>query len=105
MLQKEKIPINYEKIMFAHFPYCSSMKLFPEKFHQLWVKYFEGSPINEVMPILGTRNVDNLQRRLVQTKLKNYYYIINLEDMSLWSIHYINSSTIRCIYHIKVLCS
>ncbi|CAF3866241.1 unnamed protein product [Rotaria sp. Silwood1] len=28
-------------------------------------KYFGESPINEIMPILGTRNVKNLQRRLI----------------------------------------
>ena len=61
---KEKATINYDKIIFIHFTYCSSMKMFPTKFHTLWNKYFGESPINEVRPILGTRNVDNLQRRL-----------------------------------------
>ncbi|CAF4590783.1 unnamed protein product [Rotaria socialis] len=60
---KEKSSINYDKSIFAHFTYCSSMKTFPVKFHSLWDKYFDKSPINEVIPILGTRNVDNLQRR------------------------------------------
>jgi hypothetical protein len=60
---KEKLPIQYDKNMFVHFTYCSSMRTFPSKFHSLWNKYFGESPINEVMPILGTRNVENLQRR------------------------------------------
>ncbi|CAF0808658.1 unnamed protein product [Adineta steineri] len=30
---------NYGQSMFVHFTYCSSMKSFPEKFHQLWNKY------------------------------------------------------------------
>jgi hypothetical protein len=68
---KEKQLINYEKILFIHFTYCSSMKLFPVKFHNLWTKYFGESPINEITPILGTRNVENLQRRLVHTRSLN----------------------------------
>jgi len=66
--KEEKIIINYGKMMFVHFTYCSNMKNFPMKFHELWNKYFIDSPINEVKPILGTRNVNNLQRRLVQNK-------------------------------------
>ncbi|CAF1403495.1 unnamed protein product, partial [Rotaria sp. Silwood1] len=53
---KEKLPINYQKTLFVHFTYCSSMKLFPVKFYELWNKYFGESPINEITPILGTRN-------------------------------------------------
>ncbi|CAF3413328.1 unnamed protein product, partial [Rotaria socialis] len=68
---KDKLLVNYEKSIFVHFTYCSSMKTFPMKFHTLWEKYFDKSPINEVTPILGTRNVDNLQRRLIHTKSKN----------------------------------
>ncbi|CAF3242503.1 unnamed protein product [Rotaria socialis] len=68
---KEKQLVNYEKSIFVHFTYCSSMKTFPIKFHTIWEKYFDKSPINEVTPILGTRNVDNLQRRLIHTNSKN----------------------------------
>jgi len=65
---KEKVPIDYKKTLFVHFTYCSNMTTFPRKFHSLWNKYFEQSPINEVTPILGTRNVNNLQRQLVHTR-------------------------------------
>ncbi|CAF3905745.1 unnamed protein product [Rotaria sp. Silwood1] len=65
---REKVPIDYKKTIFIHFTYCSSMKTFPVKFHNLWNKYFGESPINEIIPILGTRNVNNLQRRLVHTR-------------------------------------
>ena len=44
------------------------MTTFPRKFHELWNKYFELSPINEVTPILGTRNAKNLQQRLVYNR-------------------------------------
>ncbi|CAF5119257.1 unnamed protein product, partial [Rotaria sp. Silwood1] len=60
---KESTEIDYDKVLFIYFTYCSSMKMFPLKFHTLWSKYFGESPINEIMPILGTRNVKNLQRR------------------------------------------
>ncbi|CAF2889661.1 unnamed protein product [Rotaria sp. Silwood2] len=70
---KEKIPVDYGKTMFVHFTYCSGMKTFPSKFHALWNKYFGQSPINEVVPILGTRNVKNLQRRLVHAYTINKY--------------------------------
>ena len=69
--KKEKMPINYDKIIFIHFTYCFSMKTFPKKFHKLWDQYFGQSPINEITPILGTRNADNIQRRLVNTKYTN----------------------------------
>ncbi|CAF1393834.1 unnamed protein product [Rotaria sordida] len=65
---KEKVTVDYCKTTFVHFTYCSSMKIFPRKFHTLWNKYFGESPISEVKPILGTRNVNNLQRRLVHTR-------------------------------------
>ena len=65
---QEKQLIDYGKTIFVHFTYCSNMRTFPLKFHTLWDKYFGESPINEVIPILGTRNADNLQRRLVHTR-------------------------------------
>ena len=60
--------IDHTKSMFVHFTYCSSMKTFPSKFHSLWQKYFAQSPIADITPIVGTRNVDNLQRRLMHTR-------------------------------------
>jgi hypothetical protein len=35
---QEKVPIDYGKIMFVHFTYCSNMTIFPQKFHTLWNK-------------------------------------------------------------------
>lgn len=61
-------PINHGISMFVHFTYCSNMKTFPKKFHELWQKYFNTSPINDIIPVLGTRNVLNLQKRLLHTK-------------------------------------
>ena len=65
---QEIIPVDYGKTMFVHFTYCTNMQTFPAKFHSLWNKYFGSSPINEITPILGTRNVQNLQRRLTHTR-------------------------------------
>ncbi|CAF1366766.1 unnamed protein product [Adineta steineri] len=65
---KVKEPIDYGQTLFVHFTYCSNMKSFPSKFHNLWQKYFQESPINDITPILGTRNVNNLQQHLVHTR-------------------------------------
>ena len=66
---KEKTQTDYEYNMFVHFTFCSSMKHFPRQFHLLWHKYFETSPINDVKPVLGTRNSDNLLRTLIEKKV------------------------------------
>ncbi|CAF1166966.1 unnamed protein product [Rotaria sordida] len=66
--QQRQERLDYGRTMFIHFTYCSSMKTFPRKFHALWDKYFGESPINEVLPVLGTRNVKNLQRQLTYTR-------------------------------------
>ncbi|CAF1097599.1 unnamed protein product [Adineta ricciae] len=63
-----KAPVDYGHTMFVHFTYCSNMRSFPKKFHSLWQKYFEHSPINDINPVLGTRNANNLQLRLVRTR-------------------------------------
>jgi hypothetical protein len=65
---QDKMPKDHGKTMFIDFTYCTAMRYFPFKFHTLRHTYFEYSPINEVTPILGTRNVDNLQRHLVHIR-------------------------------------
>ena len=60
--------VDYEYNMFIHFTFCSSMKHFPRQFHILWNKYFNSSPINDIKPILSTRNPENLLRTLVSNK-------------------------------------
>ena len=64
-----KIPVNDENNIFIHFTYCSNMRTFPIRFHALWEKYFSSSPIGDINPILGTRNVKNLQRRMTYTRV------------------------------------
>lgn len=49
-----------------HFTFCSSMTNFSIHYHYLWDKYFSNSHINDSTPMLGTRNVQNLQRESVQ---------------------------------------
>ena len=68
---KEKILVDYDKTMFVHFTYCSSMRSFPKQFHKMWNKYFGESPINEIVPVLGPRNADNLERQLMHTRMMN----------------------------------
>ncbi|CAF1396857.1 unnamed protein product [Rotaria sordida] len=65
---KEHVGIDYDKLMFIHFTYCLSMRAFPLKFHILWNKYFDEPPIDEVLPVLGIRNVKNLHRQLSYTR-------------------------------------
>ena len=60
---REKLPHDYEEHLFIHFTYCANMKTFPVRFHPLWTNYFNSSPINDITPVLGTRNVLNLQRQ------------------------------------------
>ena len=67
---EERLSIDYEKNLFIHFTYCTSMRTFPSRFMALWKKYFSNSPITDVIPILGTKNTDNLQLRLVQTRFE-----------------------------------
>jgi hypothetical protein len=66
---KEKTDVNYETNVFVHFTYCSNMRTFPVRFLALWEKYFQQSPINEVIPVLGTRNVHNLQLKLANSSM------------------------------------
>ena len=60
---QERLPVDYENNLLVHLTYCANMKAFPIRFHSLWRKYFSSSPINDITPILGTRNVLNLQRQ------------------------------------------
>jgi hypothetical protein len=62
---QEKVPIDFCKTMFVHPTYCLNMRTFSTKFHALCNKYSINPPIDEIMPVLGTRNVNNLQRQLV----------------------------------------
>ena len=65
------MPGDSGKTIFAHFTYCLSMKTLPGKFHVLWNKYFWESPINEIVLVLGTSNVKNLQSRLTYARSIN----------------------------------
>lgn len=66
--KKEKLRIDYRKTLFIHFTYCSNMNTFPRKFQNLWDKYFNESPIDDIHPILGNRNANNLQQQLVKNR-------------------------------------
>ncbi len=61
---EEARQVDYDKNLFIHFTYCTNMRTFPIRFHTLWSKYFSSSPINDISPVLGARNVLNLQRQL-----------------------------------------
>jgi hypothetical protein len=63
----EQMPDRKDKL-FVHLTYCRQMRNLPLLFHSLWQKYFGESPINDVRPVLGIRNVYNIHRRLVTTR-------------------------------------
>ena len=67
-LNQDITPTDHGRTMFIPFTYCTTMRTFPSKFHTFWCKYFQQSPINEIIPVLRTRNVDNLQGRLTSTQ-------------------------------------
>ena len=66
--RSEKHRVDYASTLFVHFTYCTSMRRFPQQFHSLWTKYFANSPLNEVRPILGTRNTNNLHLEMIITE-------------------------------------
>ncbi|CAF4595994.1 unnamed protein product [Rotaria socialis] len=68
IIEEEKLPTDHYRTMFIHFTYCLNIRTLPTKFHTLWNKYFSESPINEIIPVIGTRNVQNLQKQLVKNK-------------------------------------
>ncbi|CAF1570822.1 unnamed protein product [Rotaria magnacalcarata] len=68
IIKEEKIPTDHYRTMFIHFTYCLNIRTLPTKFHTLCNKYFSESPINEIIPIIGTLNVQNLQKQLVKNK-------------------------------------
>ena len=49
-----KQPIDYGTTLFVHFTYCTNMKSFPKELHKLWHKYFDDSPVNDIIPTLAT---------------------------------------------------
>ena len=66
--KEDQLNTKYNQSMYIHFTYCTSMVNFPKKFNELWKKYFEDSPINDINPILCTRNTNNLQLRLTYNR-------------------------------------
>jgi len=66
--KEDQLNTKYNQSMYIHFTYCISMVNFPKKFNELWKKYFEDSPINDINPILCTRNTNNLQLRLTYNR-------------------------------------
>jgi len=66
--KEDQLNTKYNQSIYIHFTYCTSMVNFPKKFNELWKKYFEDSPINDINPILCTRNTNNLQLRLTYNR-------------------------------------
>ncbi|CAF3173369.1 unnamed protein product [Rotaria sp. Silwood2] len=92
---KEKVPIDYGKTVFVHFTYCSNMRAFPAKFHDLWNKYFGESPINDIIPTLEDRwkNSKNAisgrgnQAYLLASALSYDDWVRNNHELQVWQAY------------------
>ena len=66
--KKKKKEINFDTDLIFHFTYCKGMETFAACFHQKWEEFFSHFALSSVRPIVGFRNCDSLQQRLVKKK-------------------------------------
>ncbi len=68
--KKKKIrrEINFDKDLIFHFSYCKGMETFAVQFHKKWEELFSHLALSSITPIIGFRNCDSLQQRLVKKK-------------------------------------
>ena len=74
-------PTSGEKVFF-HFSFCKGMKHFPSQFYRLWNECFGGTAISGVKPMVGTRNLPNLQQYLVRKKPNKRLLKVNQQENS-----------------------
>jgi hypothetical protein len=68
--------LDFEANIFFHFSFCKGMKDFSARFHRLWHECFMDTGISGIKPIVGTRNLQNLQEYLVRKKPNNEFLTI-----------------------------
>lgn len=66
--KKETREIDFDKELIFHFSYCKGMELFAAHFHQKWDELFSYFSLSSIRPIIGFRNCDSLQQKLVKKK-------------------------------------
>jgi hypothetical protein len=64
--KKKKIDFNTQMIM--HFTYCKGMEFFGPIFHKTWNEILGPLAISTIKPMIGFRNNDSLQKKLVKKK-------------------------------------
>jgi hypothetical protein len=64
----KKAKIDFEVNILCHFSYCKGMNDFPTRFHKLWNDCFSDTAICNMIPIVGSKKLDNLQDYLVKKK-------------------------------------
>ena len=65
---KKKRKIDFDADLIFHFSYCKGMETFAARFHQKWDELFNHFALCSISPIVGFRNCDSLQQRLVKKK-------------------------------------
>ena len=66
--KKKRKEINFDTDLIFHFTYCKGMQTFAACFHQKWEEFFSHFALSNIKPIVGFRNCDSLQQRLVKKK-------------------------------------
>src|ERR1700722_16638640 len=56
-----------KKLMF-HFSFCQGMENWGVFFHDKWDEHFSHVAISQLIPVIGAKNCDSLQQRLVKKK-------------------------------------
>ncbi|CAF1549133.1 unnamed protein product [Adineta ricciae] len=60
--------INFDIEMIFHFSYCHGMEKFAASFHEKWNEILGQFAITNIKPIVGFRNCESLQQKLVKKK-------------------------------------
>jgi hypothetical protein len=66
--KKKKKKIDFDTHIMIHFSYCKGMEKFVPIFHQIWDEIFGFLAISGIKPMVGFRNCDSLQKKLVKKK-------------------------------------
>ena len=66
--KKKRKEINFDTDLIFHFTHCKGMQAFAACFYQKWEQFFSHFALSNIKPIVGFRNCDSLQQRLVKKK-------------------------------------
>lgn len=66
--KKKRKEIDLDTEMIFHFSYCKGMETFAAMFHKRWEEFFSHIALSNIKPIVGFRNCESLQQRLVKKK-------------------------------------